>query len=115
MKENLVQWTLLNNPAYLSKCLSFPISKKVGQEITTEFGRLDFVLENNKAQQLIVELETNLNSSNKLNYCFNPDYALEKMKGYSKTFEWFQRPVNHALLFLLRAIFNTSLSFTFSK
>jgi hypothetical protein len=71
MKESLVQWTLLNNQAYLSKCLSFPISKKIGQEITTEFGRLDFILENNRQQQLIVELETILNSSDKLNYCFN--------------------------------------------
>ena len=70
MKESLVQWTLLNNKAYLSKCLRFPISRKIGQEITTEFGRLDFVLENEGRQQLIVELETNLDS-NKLNYCFD--------------------------------------------
>jgi hypothetical protein len=71
MKESLVQWTLLNNQAFLSECLNFSIAKKIGQEITTEFGRLDFVLENNKKQQLIVELETTLDSSDKLNYCFN--------------------------------------------
>jgi hypothetical protein len=71
MKEALVQWTLLNNPAYLSECLNFPISKKIGQEITTDFGRIDFILENSRRQQLIVELETTLNSSDKLNYCFN--------------------------------------------
>lgn len=71
MKESLVQWTLLNNKAYLSECLNFPIAKKIGQEITTDFGRIDFVLENNRQQHLIVELETTLNSSDKLNYCFN--------------------------------------------
>ncbi|MBU2445103.1 MAG: hypothetical protein KJ666_05960, partial [Bacteroidetes bacterium] len=64
-------WTLLNNKAYLSECLNFPIAKKIGQEITTDFGRIDFVLENNRHQHLIVELETILNSSDKLNYCFN--------------------------------------------
>lgn len=71
MNENLVQWTLLKNQAFLSECLDFAISKQIGQEITTNFGRLDFVLENNKRQHLIVELETVLNSKDKLDYCFN--------------------------------------------
>ncbi len=71
MKESLVQWTLLNNQAFLSECLEFPIARKVGQEITTDFGRLDFLVENNQKQQLIVELETVLSSKDKLDYCFN--------------------------------------------
>ncbi|MDN5353863.1 MAG: hypothetical protein PWQ09_619 [Candidatus Cloacimonadota bacterium] len=71
MKESLVQWTLLNNENYLEKRLQFPFSRKVGQEISTDFGRIDFILENTNQQQLIVELETVLNTSNKLNYCFN--------------------------------------------
>lgn len=71
MKESLVQWTLLNNKAFLSECLEFPFARKVGQEITTDFGRIDFILENNKQQHLVVELETLLNSTDKLNYCFN--------------------------------------------
>lgn len=71
MKESLVQWILLNNKAFLAECLNFPIARKVGQEITTDFGRIDFIVENNKLQHLIVELETVLNSTAKLNYCFN--------------------------------------------
>lgn len=71
MRESLVQWTLLNNQDFLSECLQFPIARKVGQEITTAFGRLDFVLENNQQQHLIVELETILNTQDKLSYCFN--------------------------------------------
>lgn len=70
MKESLVQWTLLNNQSFLSECLQFSFAKKVGQEITTDYGRLDFVLENKKNQHLIVELETILNSKDKLDYCF---------------------------------------------
>lgn len=80
MRESLVQWTLLNNPEFLSNCLGFFITKKIGQEITTDFGRLDFVLENNQNQQLIVELETVLNSKVKLDYCFNQVLNYQNIK-----------------------------------
>ena len=70
MKESLVQWTLLNNLEFLSNALNFPISVRKGQEISTEFGRIDFVVENARKQQLIVELETVLDNSKKLEYCF---------------------------------------------
>lgn len=71
MKENLVQWTLLQNLDFLSKSLDFPIAFKKGQEITTDFGRIDFILENRQKSQLIVELETVLDAKNKREYCFN--------------------------------------------
>lgn len=71
MKESLVQWTLLHNLEFLSKSLDFSISLKKGQEITTDFGRIDFILEDNQKNQLIVELETLLDTKNKREYCFN--------------------------------------------
>lgn len=71
MKENLVQWTLLRNLDFLSKSLDFQIAIKKGQEITTDFGRIDFILENYQKSQLIVELETVLDTKNKREYCFN--------------------------------------------
>lgn len=71
MKENLVQWTLLQNLDFLSKSLDFQIALKKGQEITTDFGRIDFILENYQKSQLIVELETVLDTKNKRDYCFN--------------------------------------------
>jgi len=70
MKESLVQWTLLQNFNKLSEYLDFPIARKIGQEITTNFGRIDFILEDNKQRQLIVELETLLDTPNKRQYCF---------------------------------------------
>jgi hypothetical protein len=70
MKESLVQWTLLQNLDKLSEYLNFPIARKVGQEITTDLGRIDFILEDNKQKQLIVELETLLDTQNKRKYCF---------------------------------------------
>ena len=48
-------------------------------------------------------------------HLFNPNYALAILKGYSKSFEYFHKPLNHALLFLLSAILSTSLSSIFSK
>ncbi len=71
MREAIVQWTLLNNLDYLAKILNFDIAIKTGQEITTNYGRIDFIVENFQRNQLIVELETILNSKNKLDYCFN--------------------------------------------
>ncbi|MCC7439661.1 MAG: hypothetical protein IT211_14335 [Armatimonadetes bacterium] len=85
MKESLVQWTLLNNQSFLSECLQFPIAKKIGQEITTDFGRLDFVVENNKKQQLIVELETVLNTNDKIDYCFNQVLRYRNVKFTDET------------------------------
>ena len=70
MKESLVQWTLLHNLGKLSEYLDFPIAKKIGQEITTDFGRIDFILEDNRQKQLIVELETLLDTQNKRKHCF---------------------------------------------
>lgn len=71
MKENLVQWTLLKNLNFLSKSLDFPIALKKGQEITTDFGRIDFILEDPQKNQLIAELETLLDTKIKRDYCFN--------------------------------------------
>jgi len=70
MKESLVQWTLLNNLDFLGKSLDFNIASKKGQEITTDFGRIDFVVEDFNENQLIVELETTLDTKSKLKYCF---------------------------------------------
>jgi hypothetical protein len=70
MNEPLVRWTLLNNLDFLSRSLDFPIAKKKGQEITSDFGRIDFILEDFREKELIVELETLLNNKNKLDQCF---------------------------------------------
>ncbi|MDP8226283.1 MAG: hypothetical protein P9L89_01395 [Candidatus Celaenobacter polaris] len=82
MNERLVQWTLLNNLKFLGKSLNFKIATKKGQEITTDFGRIDFILEDSNKNQLIVELETILNAKNKLQYCF---YQIKNYKNVKFT------------------------------
>ena len=71
MNEALVQWTLLNNLDYLGKSLDFNIASKIGQEVTTDFGRIDFIVQDFKKNHMIVELETVLNTKSKLEYCFS--------------------------------------------
>ena len=85
MKENLVQWTLLQNLDFLSKSLDFSIAIKKGQEITTDFGRIDFILEDYQKSQLIVELETVLDTKNKREYCFNQVLNYKNVKFSEKT------------------------------
>jgi hypothetical protein len=51
--------------------LNFKIASKIGQEIGTDFGRIDFVVEDFSRNQLIVELETILDTKPKLEYCFS--------------------------------------------
>lgn len=85
MTEALVQWTLLNNLDVLSTALNFSIARVIGQEITTEFGRLDFILSDYQNKHLIVELETNLNTKEKLNYCFNQTLNYKNVKFSDET------------------------------
>ncbi len=85
MKESLVQWTLLQNLDFLSRSLDFQIAVKKGQEVTTDFGRIDFILENYKQNQLIVELETTLDTKSKREYCFNQILNYKNVKFTDET------------------------------
>ena len=80
MNESIVQWTLLKNLGFLGRVLEFPIASKVGQEITTDYGRIDFILEDARRKQLVVELETILNTRNKLEYCFRQVTEYKKVR-----------------------------------
>jgi len=85
MNESIVQWTLLNNLDVLSKLLHFQIAIKRGQEITTDFGRIDFVLEDYSSKQLIVELETILDTRQKREYCFKQVLAYKNVRFSERT------------------------------
>ncbi|TAK65413.1 MAG: hypothetical protein EPO24_02515 [Bacteroidetes bacterium] len=85
MQEGLVQWTLLQRLDYLSKVLDFRVAAKKGQQITTDFGRIDFVVENPQKRQLIVELETLLDSKSKREYCFSQILNYKHVRYAEKT------------------------------
>jgi hypothetical protein len=85
MNESIVRWTLLNNLGFLGRVLEFPVASKVGQEITTEYGRIDFVLEDTRRKQLVVELETILDTAGKLEYCFHQVTGYKKVRFSDET------------------------------
>jgi hypothetical protein len=85
MVESLVQWTLLNNKVDLGRYLDFDFAKIIGQEITTDYGRIDFVLANSENRHLIVELETTLNSKAKMDYCFTQTLNYKNVKFSNNT------------------------------
>ncbi|HAB52971.1 MAG: hypothetical protein A2315_06950 [Ignavibacteria bacterium RIFOXYB2_FULL_35_12] len=85
MTEHLIQWTLLNNLAYLSKLLDFRIAKPIGQEISTDYGRIDFILADISNKHLVVELETNLDSRLKFDYCIGQTIQYKNVKFVSDT------------------------------
>jgi hypothetical protein len=85
MNESLVQWTLLHNLDFLSNLLDFKIATKKGQEISTDYGKIDFIVENFNKNQLIVELETLLDAKNKREYCFNQVLNYKNVKFVDQT------------------------------
>ncbi|MDZ7331561.1 MAG: hypothetical protein ONB31_06255 [candidate division KSB1 bacterium] len=85
MKESLVQWTLLHNLDFLSQLLDFKIATRKGQEVSTDHGKIDFILESFDKSQLVVELETLLNTQNKRDYCFRQILNYKNVKFIDNT------------------------------
>jgi hypothetical protein len=69
MNESLVEWTLLREQNYLNKCLGLGVKKKIFQQYSTEYGRIDFAHELNDGRIAITELETVVDNKSKLEYC----------------------------------------------
>ncbi len=76
MNELLVEWTLLKEKNYLQSCITLPLEKKICQQFTTDYGRIDFAHKIKNDGFLITELETVIDSRAKLFYC------LEQTKQY---------------------------------
>ncbi|MBU1017050.1 MAG: hypothetical protein ABIJ36_00650 [Patescibacteria group bacterium] len=69
MNELLVEWTLLREQDYLNKCLGLDLKKKILQQFSTEYGRIDFAHELSDGSIAITELETIIDNKAKLEYC----------------------------------------------
>lgn len=69
MNESVVEWTLLREQNYLKQCLGLDIKRKLFQQYTTEYGRIDFAHELPGNGIVITELETIVNQRAKLDYC----------------------------------------------
>jgi len=92
MNESLVQWVLLRRPEYLQSRLGFKLERKIGENYTTEQGRIDFAFETER-EILVVELETGINNKAKFEYC------TEQVKRYKEIDFVSEKPVKFVILF----------------
>lgn len=92
MNENLVQWVLLRSPQYLQSRLGVSLGRKIGENYTTDQGRIDFAFETKK-EILVVELETGINSQAKFDYC------TDQVKRYKEIQFTTEKPVRFAILY----------------
>jgi len=92
MNENLVQWVLLRSPQYLQSRLGVSLGRKIGENYTTDQGRIDFAFETKK-EILVVELETGINTKAKFDYC------TDQVKRYKEIPFTTDKPIKFAILY----------------
>ena len=92
MNESIVQWVLLRRPEYLKQRLGFELGRKLGENFTTEQGRIDFAYDTRNAV-LVVELETGITDQGKLDYCLN------QVRRYREVAFNTDKPVRFVILF----------------
>lgn len=80
MNEYLVEWALLRERNYLQTCIPVPLERKVCQQYTTEFGRVDFAHKIKNDGFLITELETKIDSRPKLSYCIEQSRSYQNIR-----------------------------------
>jgi len=93
MNELTVQWALLREWNYLRRRLDLPIVRRVAENWNTEYGRLDFVLETATTDLAVVELETGIDTSGKLDFC------LQQVTRYQKVNFHTSRKVLYVILY----------------
>lgn len=92
MTETLVQWVLLKQPEYLQSRLGFPLTRKLGENYTTEQGHIDFAFETPR-EIVVVELETTINNKAKLEFCTDQVQRYQQIKFTTS------KPVKFVILF----------------
>ncbi|GIV30161.1 MAG: hypothetical protein KatS3mg028_1227 [Bacteroidia bacterium] len=80
MNEHLVEWTLLREKNYLQECIKLPLEKKICQQFTTDYGRIDFAHKIKDGGILITELETIIDSRAKLSYCIEQTQQYQNIR-----------------------------------
>lgn len=80
MEESTVQWVFLKDPGLLSKILCLPLGRCLGTEVTTRYGRVDIMFNVGENGLLVVELETEIDSSSKLEHCTSQILRYIKLK-----------------------------------
>ncbi len=92
MEERTVQWVFLRKQDYLRDCLMLKWQKIIGHNFSTPKGIIDIALQMTNDWIHIVELETEIKSASKLDYC------VEQTSRYMRLTEDWQRNVTASVL-----------------
>ena len=69
MTENMVQWVLLRRTDYLADALRLRLRRKIAEYQTTDYGIIDFAFDTPQDEIAVVELETEIRNTAKLEFC----------------------------------------------
>jgi len=69
MNENVVQWVLLRRTEFLARHLQLPLRRKLAEYQTTDHGVIDFAFDTADNEVVVVELETAITNTAKLEFC----------------------------------------------
>lgn len=80
MTENVVQWVMLRKTDYLAKQLQLPLRRKLAEYQTTDFGIIDFVFDTTDNKIAVVESETEIATTAKLDFCLEQSTRYKRLE-----------------------------------
>ena len=80
MTENVVQWVMLRKTDYLAKQLQLPLRRKLAEYQTTDFGIIDFAFDTTDNEIAVVELETEIATTAKLDFCLEQSTRYKRLE-----------------------------------
>jgi hypothetical protein len=93
MNENVVQWVMLRETGFLARHLRLPLRRKLAEYQTTDHGIIDFAFDTANDDVAVVELETEVASTSKLEFC------LEQSIRYKRLASQVQHPLRVFILY----------------
>jgi hypothetical protein len=93
MTENVVQWVMLRKTDFLARHLNLRLGRKLAEYQTTDYGIIDFAFDTADNEVAVVELETEISSTSKLNVC------LEQSVRYKQLASQVARPLRVFILY----------------
>ncbi|HTD68562.1 MAG TPA: hypothetical protein VK846_18730 [Candidatus Limnocylindria bacterium] len=79
MNKNVVQWVMLRKTEFLAKQLGLPLRRKLAEYQTTDFGIIDFAFDTSDDEIAVIELETGISSTAKLDFCLEQSLRYKKL------------------------------------
>lgn len=79
MNENVVQWVMLRETGFLARHLRLPLRRKLAEYQATDHGIINFAFDTANDEVAVVELETEVASTSKLEFCLEQSIRSKKL------------------------------------